>query len=189
MTFEFVIPKVGVADAGAPVELLMNDEEFAAFYERTARPIWAYLARVSRNPALADDLLQESYLRFLCVTTPLLEGEVARRGYLFRIASNLLRDHWRRPKALALDDVPEATFSVPGRECAQVESELMLDQAFQFMSPRERQLLWLAYAEGLAHRQIAEITGLGVASIRILLFRAKRKLARSLKEENLVANK
>src|SRR3954470_4090542 len=87
MTFEFVIPKVGVQDAAAPVELLMNDEEFAAFYERTARPIWAYLARVSRNPALADDLLQESYLRFLCVTTPLPEGEVARRAYVFRESS------------------------------------------------------------------------------------------------------
>ena len=184
MTFEFVIPKVGVKDTTAPVDLLMNDEEFAAFYERTARPIWAYLARVSRNPALADDLLQESYLRFLCATTPVLEGEVARRGYLFRIASNLLRDHWRQSKAVALDDVPEATFSVPGRECAQVESEMLLDQALQCMSARERQLLWLAYAEGMTHRQIANITGLGVTSIKILLFRAKRKLARSLKREN-----
>jgi RNA polymerase sigma-70 factor (ECF subfamily) len=185
MTFEFVIPKVGVADAGAPVELLMNDEEFAAFYERTARPIWAYLARVSRNPALADDLLQESYLRFLGVTTTMPEGEVARRSYLFRIASNLLRDHWRRPKQVALDDVPEAALSVVGRESARVESEMLLDQAFQFMSARERQLLWLAYAEGMAHRQIAETTGLAVTSIRILLFRAKRKLARSLQPESV----
>lgn len=62
MTFEFVIPQVSAKDTAAPVALLMNDEEFAAFYQRTARPIWAYLARVSGNPTLADDLLQESYL-------------------------------------------------------------------------------------------------------------------------------
>ena len=50
------------------------------------------------------------------------------------------------------------------------------------MKPRERQLLWLAYAEGYTHREIAEIMGLGAMSIRLLLFRAKRKLAGLLRE-------
>jgi DNA-directed RNA polymerase specialized sigma24 family protein len=48
------------------------------------------------------------------------------------------------------------------------------------MRPRERQLLWLAHAEGYSHREIAEVTGLGSASIRLLLFRARRKIARLL---------
>jgi RNA polymerase sigma-70 factor (ECF subfamily) len=50
------------------------------------------------------------------------------------------------------------------------------------MRPRERQLLWLAYAEGYSHREIASITGLASASIRLLLFRARRKIARLLRE-------
>ena len=41
------------------------------------------------------------------------------------------------------------------------------------MKPRERQILWLAYAEGYSHREIAEVTGLASASIRLLLFRAR----------------
>jgi len=53
------------------------------------------------------------------------------------------------------------------------------------MRPRYRQLLWLAYAEGYSHREIAEITGLASASIRLLLFRARHKIARLLREENL----
>ena len=180
MTFEFVIPQVSAKDPAAPVTLLMNDEEFAAFYQRTARPIWAYLARVSRNAALADDLLQESYLRFLCVAGPLPEGEVACRRYLFRIASNLLRDHWRRPQAVALDDVPDDKL---GRnDSARMDSHMLLDQVMELMSVRERQLVWLAYAEGMTHQQIADVTGLGATSIRILLFRTKRKLARSLRQ-------
>jgi RNA polymerase sigma-70 factor (ECF subfamily) len=48
------------------------------------------------------------------------------------------------------------------------------------MRPRDRQLLWLAHAEGYSHREIAEVTGLGSASIRLLLFRARRKIARLL---------
>jgi RNA polymerase sigma-70 factor, ECF subfamily len=50
------------------------------------------------------------------------------------------------------------------------------------MRPRDRQLLWLAYAEGYSHREIAEVTGLASASIRLLLFRARRKMAALLRE-------
>jgi RNA polymerase sigma-70 factor (ECF subfamily) len=48
------------------------------------------------------------------------------------------------------------------------------------MRPRDRQLLWLAHAEGYSHREIAQITGLAGASIRLILFRARRKIARLL---------
>jgi RNA polymerase sigma-70 factor (ECF subfamily) len=52
------------------------------------------------------------------------------------------------------------------------------------MRPRDRQLLWLAHAEGYSHREIAEITGLASASVRLLLFRARRKIARLLREQS-----
>jgi RNA polymerase sigma-70 factor (ECF subfamily) len=52
------------------------------------------------------------------------------------------------------------------------------------MKPRERQLLWLAHAEGYTHREIAQITGLAAASIRILLFRARRKIANLLRQQS-----
>src|SRR6478736_4091409 len=90
----------------------MDSDGFAAFYERSARPLWAYLARVSGNAALADDLLQESFLRFLCADHP-TDGEVSARRYLFRIATNLMRDHWRRPQASSLEEIPEELFRVP----------------------------------------------------------------------------
>ena len=47
---------------------------------------------------------------------------------------------------------------------------------------RDRQILWLAHAEGYTHPEIAQITGLASASIRLLLFRARRKIARLLTE-------
>jgi RNA polymerase sigma-70 factor (ECF subfamily) len=170
-----------------PAELVMDDEAFAAFYQRTSRPLWAYLARVSGNGSLADDLLQESYLRFLGAAHPWKDGEVACRRYLFRIATNLLRDHWRRPQSTPLEEVPEAALSFVDENTERIDSARLLAPAFGRMSPRERQLLWLAYAEGATHNEIAEITGLGAASVRILLFRARRKLARLVRQHIFVS--
>ncbi len=65
---------------------------------------------------------------------------------------------------------------------AQIDLQAALDPALAQMRPRDRQILWLAHAEGYSHREIAEITGLGTASIRLMLFRARRKIARLLRE-------
>ena len=163
----------------------MDDETFAAFYERSARSLWAYLARTSGDPALAEDIMQESYVRLLCLENPpsyLSEGEVACRRYLFRIASNLLRDHWRRPRASSIEEIPESAFA-RANEYASLDSQLILGPALAKMRPRDRQILWLAHAEGYSHREIAEITGLASASIRLMLFRARRKIARLLQDQ------
>ncbi len=170
----------------APVaESLMDSDEFAAFYQRSARPLWAYLARVSADPALADDLMQESFVRFLCAARPEIssvDGEVTARRYLFRIATNLLRDHWRRPVSASIEDLPEEFFTSTDRS-SQADSQAILGPALARMRPRDRQLLWLAHAEGYSHHEIAQITGLGSASIRLLLFRARHKIARILAEQ------
>ena len=129
--------------------------------------------------------MQESYVRFLCLVNPpsyLADGEVACRRYLFRIATNLLRDHWRRPSAASIEDVPENLFARTDDQ-APSDSQMILGPALANMRPRERQLLWLAHAEGYSHREIAEITGLATASIRLLLFRARRKIARLLQAQ------
>jgi RNA polymerase sigma-70 factor, ECF subfamily len=184
MPWESTIPNVLAGEgqalaAGAPATA-MDNEQFAGFYARSARSLWAYLARVSRDRALADDLTQASYVRFLCANYP-ADGEVAARRYLFRIATNLLRDHWRRPQSTSIDDVPEELFTA---RCGQGQADTlaMLGPAMAQMRPRDRQLLWLAYAEGYSHHEIAEVTGLASASIRLLLFRARRKMARLLRD-------
>jgi RNA polymerase sigma-70 factor (ECF subfamily) len=179
-TISNVLAGDGASLAGASAVEAMDHEQFAAFYARSARSLWAYLARVSRDPALADDLTQESYVRFLCAFHP-EDGEVAARRYLFKIATNLLRDHWRRPRPSSIDEVPEEFFAA---KCGagQADSAAMLGPAMAQIRPRDRQLLWLAYAEGYSHHEIAEVTGLASASIRLLLFRARRKMARLLRQ-------
>jgi RNA polymerase sigma-70 factor (ECF subfamily) len=165
----------------------MDGDEFAGFYERSAPSLWAYLARVSADRALVDDLMQESYVRFLCAAHP-LDGEVSARRYLFRIATNLLRDHWRRPRPASIEEIPEEFFAATG-DSGQADSNAMLGPAMKLLRPLDRQLLWLAYAEGYSHREIAEITGLASASIRLLLFRARRKIAGLLRKRTLIGGR
>jgi RNA polymerase sigma-70 factor, ECF subfamily len=180
MRWESVMENVATGEAPLQAELPMDNDAFAGFYERSARSLWAYLARVSGDGALADDLMQESYVRFLQAARP-LDGEVAGRRYLFRIASNLLKDHWRRASSPSIEEIPEELFA-SNQNSGQFESMALLGPAMAAMRPRDRQLLWLAYAEGYSHREIAEVTGLASASIRLLLFRVRHKIARLLRE-------
>src|ERR1035438_732538 len=87
---------------------VMDEDTFRAFYERTARGVWAYLARVTGNRQMADDLLQEAYYRFLRAAAN-HESEEHRRNSLYRIATNLARDARRRdiirPTDLAGHDI------------------------------------------------------------------------------------
>lgn len=168
-----------VADE-AEVAFEMNEEAFRAFYERTARVLRAYLARVTGDPQLADDLLQEAYYRLLRARSG-YESETHRRNALFRIATNLARDNHRRARfrvASALDSEQ----GIPGENGGlRNEQSTEIRDALSRLKPRERALLWLAYAHGSSHREIAESLGLKTASVKLLLFRARRRLAALLR--------
>jgi RNA polymerase sigma-70 factor (ECF subfamily) len=155
----------------------MTEEAFRAFYEQTARSVWGYLARATGDSRLADDLLQETYYRFLRARAR-LESNDHRRHYLFRIATNLVRDHRRgrrvdpqRPGAPIGDPVQ------PGSDPAdRAARRIDLSRAMGRMTARERSLLWLAYAQGLSHEELAGVLGVRKASLKVLLFRARRRL-------------
>lgn len=155
--------------------LAMDEESFRILYERTARPLWAYLARVSGNPSLADDLLQECYCRFLSLESPPQE-EAHRKNYLFRIATNLLRDHWRAAQRHGETAIETADIPSQDHDVANVPLRSDLGDALAKLRPQERQILWLAYAEGASHREIAKTSGMKETSVRPLLFRARKKL-------------
>ncbi|MFP5285331.1 MAG: RNA polymerase sigma factor [Thermoanaerobaculia bacterium] len=162
--------------AGSPLALTLGEEEFEGFYARTSPGLWAYLRRLGGDAGVADDVLQESYLKFLHRVDS-GRDERERRGYLYRIATTLLHDRWRRERRER--SLLERLFSVRtervedrgGADRVDLEAEL------QTLKPRERALVWLAYVEGYEHREIAAILGLNEASVRVMLFRVRKKLA------------
>ena len=150
------------------------EEGFASFYAAHHAGIWAYLLRLGATPAVASDLAQDTFVRWL-------ERDAAKvrenpRAYLYRIALHLFIDHVRRSRReIAWDAVPEiaAPEQEPGIIPQRVWTQLTLSQ---------RQLLWLAYAEGFSHGEIAAITGLATDGIRVLLSRARARF-QALQEE------
>jgi len=186
------IERLGIATAEEAEETFHMDEEaFRVFYDRTARPVWAYLSRMTGDARLADDLLQETYYRFLRARID-HETDAHRRNYLFKIATNLVHDHRRHARADRVEPM-ETTASGAGPErsgedCrgrSRRDADLAdhtarrvdVARAMARLKPRERHLLWLAYAVGSSHQEIAETLGLQPSSIKLLLFRARKRLA------------
>ena len=159
----------------------LDERTFQILYSRTVSPLRAYVVRVIGSATPADDIVQDAYLRMLR-TPPATRDPDELRAFLFRIASNLIHDHWRRQRrernASDRDRRPHET---TGPDLA-----LRLDMVrlFEQLRPQQRQMMWLAYVEGADHREIAAALGLRERSVRVLLHRARRKLAALIKQSH-----
>ena len=161
----------------------MDEERFRLFYQQTARPLWSYLARITGDRRHADDLLQETYYRFLRASAT-FESDEHRQRYLFRIATNLSRDFRRRADTRAVTVSVEDSDGVLDprhRGDASPESRLDVARALTQLRPRERSLLMLAYVQGWSHAEIAQSLGLKTASLKAMLWRARRRLMTVMK--------
>jgi RNA polymerase sigma-70 factor (ECF subfamily) len=118
---------------------------------------------------------------------------------LWSYLCRMVIDQWRKRtrEQQALDQFAPAltsssSHSAPagaGAGAALEGQGLSIDMArtFSELKPRERALLWLAYVEGSEHDEIASSLGLKPKSIRVLLFRARHRLAGLLKKKGLGA--
>jgi RNA polymerase sigma-70 factor, ECF subfamily len=156
--------------------------------------VYNLLARMLRDPALAEDLTQEAFLR-------------AHRGlrsfdprhkfsnWILRIAHNAAIDQVRRrtPDLVPLDDesarwggVAQSVAAPPGEHgpdrLERQEAARALDAAMARLRPEYREMLVLRYQEDLSHEEIAELTGLPIGTVKSYLHRARAEMAARLRE-------
>jgi RNA polymerase sigma factor (sigma-70 family) len=163
---------VSVGERGSPAEL----------FARHHPPLERYLARLTGDPDLAEDVAQETFFRLLQQTP----RPVAVRPWLFRVATNLVRDgarRTRRRQVLVLDGRAPAAHGDPppdpDRGLDRERCRRLVRAALDELTPKERTAL-LMREEGFRHREIAEAIGTTTGSIGTLLNRAIRKAARRL---------
>ncbi len=153
----------------------MTESAFQQLYEATNKSLWAYIYKLVNDTALTDDIFQETYLRLLHAEVSRL-NEPQLKAYIFSIATNLLRDHWRKEKRERNWFEKEPDTELSGQQGFDVHLGYDVNDAFQQLSAQNRSLLWLAYVEEYEHKEIAHMLTLNEKSIKVLLFRAKKKL-------------
>ena len=161
----------------------MNKTAFQVFYKSTAPGLRSYIQNASGSSDLADDIVQDAFLRFLRAAPAGLEA-AQQKAYLYRIAERLVVDYRRRLRREQLWNWREYLGRRPS-VLRELELSLDLQKVFQTLKGQQKALLWLAYVEGFGHREIADILGLREQSVRVLLFRARRKLVDLLTKRGL----
>jgi RNA polymerase sigma factor (sigma-70 family) len=154
----------------------MDQAAFRSFYQKTAPALRAYIARSAGSVDIADDILQDVFMRFL-LNAPSLGSEAAMRGYLYRTAETLVVDRWRQRQRESRRD--QAVAELQG-ETVQTDYSDDINRAFRALKPQQRSLLWMAYVEEFDHREIASAAGLKEGSVRVLLARARKALAEAV---------
>jgi RNA polymerase sigma-70 factor (ECF subfamily) len=159
----------------------------ATVYRSESDALFRYLVRMTGDPDLAADVLQETFLRL--VERPPASSENV-RGWLFRVATNRLRDHARergRQAALvargrgfeSVADPPPEPDEVVGRR----EERTAIRRALGALSVRDRTIL-LMREEGFRHREIAKAVGTTTGSVGTLIARALDRVRQELEENS-----
>jgi RNA polymerase sigma factor (sigma-70 family) len=171
---------LAAATFGRSPKMSMNEAQFEAFYRSTAGRVWSYIHRMTGDAAAADDLLQKTFFRFLR-SNPALESEEHLRRYIFKTATNLVFDYFRDSKRQRT--INETTFPDVRPDRHELRVDMM--RVFELLKPQERVLLWLAPVEGASHAEIAAAIGAKEKSIKVMLFRARKRLGDMLSKRGL----
>jgi RNA polymerase sigma-70 factor (ECF subfamily) len=157
--------------------------DVAALYERHHAELYRYAARFTGDPDLAEDVVQEAFVR-LAERPPRDRSRL--RAWLFRVATTVARDALRTARrrqqlaAAHVTRVPAADPAPdPGVAVERAELRARVRAALDELEPRERVVL-LMCEEGFRHREVAEAVGTTEKSVGTMFARALAKLAARL---------
>jgi len=166
----------------------LSEVDLKALFLRHGNAVRNLLLRRSRDPQLASDLTQESFLRL---------AEQARNGpvdnspaYLFRIAQNLLIDHIRQQQRRRTDSQPNEAIAHIEDETPDLERQLAARQrlkkireAVAELPPRTQQIFRLNRLQGLTYAEVARHLGISDSSVQKHLTRALQHVAERLRDD------
>ena len=165
---------------------------FEAYHDR----IYRYILRLVKDPAEAEDLTQDTFVRAYRGRDSLRDPEAV-RGWLYRIATNACLDHLRRRKrqvsmdGTAVADRLEARISrspSPLEITERRETSVCVQRCLDFLPDSYRAVILLHEAHLLTATEIAELLGLKVTTVKMRLHRAHRRLQKVMECGCAVSN-
>ncbi len=156
-----------------------DGEAFETLYGRYRRRLYNFVLRHVQDEALAEDLFQETFLRLLRAA-PRWQPRARLSTWLYRVALNLCIDQGRRRREEALpEDAAEAIAGdEPGPQGAleAAEAAAWLRARVAELPAEQRAVLLLRVYEGLEEREVAEIVGCPLGTVKSRLHYALRRL-------------
>ncbi len=158
----------------------MSTTTILDLFRRYHPAIYRYFRRMTGGSELAEDLTQDLFLRVLKGIRHYEERD-REQAWIFRIARNLLLDHWkiRSRTPSSVDTIYDHTLSQSPTQFL----GLRLDQALTRLSDADREALVLCELGGLSYDEIAEVTSTSTASVRSRIYRARLALRDDLSDE------
>ena len=151
-------------------------DDLEALYTRHHADVRRFALFLTGNPARADDLAAETFVRAWTARNRI--GATSVRAYLLAITRNLHRDEWRRQARLTVLDerVPDTSLPVDDRaghavQLAGVRRELAA------VSPGNRRALLLHAVRGLSYLEVASHLGITLGAVKSRIFRARAALS------------
>ena len=157
----------------------MRSEAFERLYTSHANSLLAFLVYRTGDRVLAEDVLSDTFERVLRTRRPFDPRRGSEKTWVYTIALNILRDHYRRSAAgqRAVAQVSAALAADPAmKELEAVEEREMLQRGLAGLGPEEREAVALRYGAGLTVAEIAKLTGEKPSTIHGRVYRSLRKL-------------
>ena len=179
------------AEIEALVKSVQNgdQEAFAKIYDVFIDPIYRYIYyRV--NSADAEDLIETVFLKAWENINQYKHDKKSFGAWLFRIAHNLVVDHYRSAKDKVYDQLDPRTPDVnrqhnPIKSTQNTLDNQMLKEAIKSMKKEYRDIIIHKFVNELSNKEIAEILNKSEGSLRILQFRALKALKNILEEKGV----
>lgn len=161
---------------------------FDALVRRHGAAVHSYLTRMTGNPALADDLYQETFIRAFRHRAR-WRGEAPFASWLFAIARRTRLTALSRGPSRWEDELPEeielaTAETTPESEVVRVEQEEAVRKAVMALPTDMREVILLSRYSGLTYREIGSIVGASEEAVKLRAFRAMKKLAAALAEDS-----
>lgn len=158
-----------------------DPEALGELYDQYAPRIYDYIYRRVGDASLAEDLTSELFMRLLLAVQNGRIWNQSFRAWLYRVAHNLVVDHYRQRPPLT-EELSEADgVQAEGGMDEMVEQSLIADQLFQGvqqLTPEQQEVLALRYGEGLTAREVGEIIGKSTGAVEALQRRGLAGLRR-----------
>src|SRR5690349_9668538 len=164
-----------------------DEEAVTLLYETHVDAIFEYVRYRVDSKSTAEDLTSEVFLRMVRGLINYQNQGVPFRAWLFRIAANLVIDHYRQRRkgsdSALLDDL-ESDDTDPFDRLAQSEDQLRLRLAIRGLPETYQDLLLLRFVENLPHTEIAKIMNKSADALRAMQYRALKALAEQFERLN-----